>query len=135
LTYLLDTNVCIRLINSSNSAVIARLANQQPENIFISTITQLELYYGAYRSLQTERNLEILQRFFSQFNTISFNSETAKIAGKIRTDLAVSGTPIGPYDLQIAATAIENNFILVTHNTREFSRINGIQLEDWEEES
>jgi tRNA(fMet)-specific endonuclease VapC len=133
LTYLLDTNVCIRLINNSNSAVIKRLANQQPEDIFISSITQLELYYGAYRSLQTEKNLEILHRFFSQFNIISFNSETAKIAGKIRADLAASGTPIGPYDLQIAATAIAKNFILVTHNTREFSRINGLQLEDWEE--
>lgn len=96
MTYLLDTNVCIRLINSSNSAVIARLVNQQPENIFISTITQLELYYGAYSSLETERNLEILQRFFSQFNIVSLESKTAKIACKIRADLAANGTPIGP---------------------------------------
>ncbi|MCC5636220.1 type II toxin-antitoxin system VapC family toxin [Nostoc sp. CHAB 5844] len=133
MTYLLDTNVCIRLINSSSAAVINHLANQQPEDIFISAITQLELYYGAYRSLHTERNLEILERFFSQFNIISFNSEMAKIAGKIRADLAANGIPIGPYDLQIAATAIAKNFILVTHNTREFSRINGLKLEDWEQ--
>lgn len=133
MTYLLDTNVCIRLINNSNSAVIARLANQQPDEIFLSTITQLELYYGAYRSLHTERNLEILQRFFAQFNIVTLDSETARIAGRIRADLAASGTPIGPYDLQIAATAIAKNFILVTHNTREFSRINGLQLENWEE--
>ncbi|MBD2250127.1 type II toxin-antitoxin system tRNA(fMet)-specific endonuclease VapC [Nostoc parmelioides] len=133
MTYLLDTNVCIRLINGSNTTVINRLANQQPEDIFISTITQLELYYGAYRSLKTESNLEILERFFSQFNIILWDSEMAKIAGKIRADLAVSGTPIGPYDLQIATSAIARNFILVTHNTREFSRINGLQLEDWEE--
>lgn len=132
MTYLLDTNVCIRLINNSNSAVIARLANQQPDDIFLSTITQLELYYGAYRSLHTERNLEILQRFFAQFNIVTLDSETARIAGRIRADLAASGTPIGPYDLQIAATAIAKKFILVTHNTREFSRINGLQLEDWE---
>jgi tRNA(fMet)-specific endonuclease VapC len=67
LTYLLDSNVCIRLINNSSPAVTNRLASQQPEDILISTITQLELYYGAYRSVQKERNLEILQLFFSQF--------------------------------------------------------------------
>lgn len=67
MTYLLDSNVCIRLINNSSLAVTNRLASQQPEDILISTITQLELYYGAYRSAQQERNLAILQRFFSQF--------------------------------------------------------------------
>lgn len=133
MTYLLDTNVCIRLINNSSPAVIKRLADKQPEDIFISAITQLELYYGAYRSLQTERNLEILQRFFSQFNICFLDSASAMIAGKIRADLAAIGTPIGPYDLQIAASAIARNFILVTHNTREFSRVKELQLEDWED--
>ncbi len=133
MTYLLDTNVCIRLIDNSSPAVINRLADKQPEDIFISAITQLELYYGAYRSLQTERNLEILQRFFSQFNICFLDSASAMIAGKIRADLAAIGTPIGPYDLQIAASAIARNFILVTHNTREFSRVKGLQLEDWED--
>ncbi|MBE9205591.1 type II toxin-antitoxin system VapC family toxin [Nostoc sp. LEGE 06077] len=132
MTYLLDTNVCIRLINNSHPAVVNRLSSQQPEDIFISAITQLELYYGAYRSSQTEKNLEILQRFYSQFNIIELDSQTAKIAGKIRADLTSRGTPIGPYDLQIAASTIAKNLILVTHNTREFSRINGLQLEDWE---
>jgi tRNA(fMet)-specific endonuclease VapC len=57
------------------------------------------------------------------------------IAGRIRAELATSGTPIGPYDLQIAAIAMANNLILVTHNTKEFNRVNGLQIEDWEEES
>ncbi|MDZ7958187.1 MAG: type II toxin-antitoxin system VapC family toxin [Aulosira sp. DedQUE10] len=134
MTYLLDSNVCIRLINNSSLAVTIRLAAQQPEDILISTITQLELYYGAYRSAQLEKNLEILQRFFSQFTIIHLNMEGAIIAGKIRADLAASGTPIGPYDVQIAAIAMANNLILVTHNTKEFSRVNGLQIEDWEEE-
>jgi tRNA(fMet)-specific endonuclease VapC len=134
LTYLLDSNVCIRLINNSSPAVTTRLASQQPEDILISTITQLELYYGAYRSAQQERNLEILQRFFSQFNIIPLDPEAARIAGKIRAELAASGTPIGPYDVQIAAIAMANNLIVVTHNTKEFSRVNGLQIEDWEEE-
>jgi tRNA(fMet)-specific endonuclease VapC len=134
LTYLLDSNVCIRLINNSSPAVTTRLASQQPEDILISTITQLELYYGAYRSAQQERNLQILQRFFSQFTIIPLEPEAARIAGRIRAELAASGTPIGPYDLQIAAIAMANNLILVTHNTKEFSRVNGLQIEDWEEE-
>lgn len=135
MTYLLDSNVCIRLINNSSPAVTSRLASQQPEDILISTITQLELYYGAYRSAQQERNLQILQRFFSQFTIIPLEPEAARIAGRIRAELAASGTPIGPYDLQIAAIAMANNLILVTHNTKEFSRVNGLQIEDWEEES
>ncbi len=65
MTYLLDSNVCIRLINNSSESVKNRLATKQPENVLISTITQLELYYGAYRSLQQDRNLETLQQFFS----------------------------------------------------------------------
>ena len=132
--YLLDSNVCIRLINNSSPAVTTRLASQQPEDILVSTITQLELYYGAYRSAQQERNLEILQRFFSQFIIIPLDPEAARIAGRIRAELAASGTPIGPYDVQIAAIAMANNLIVVTHNTKEFSRVNGLQIEDWEEE-
>jgi tRNA(fMet)-specific endonuclease VapC len=134
LTYLLDSNVCIRLINNSSPAVKSRLAAQQASDILVSTITQLELYYGAYRSAQIDRNLEILQRFFIQFNIMHFDSESAKIAGRIRADLAAMGTPIGPYDVQIAALALANDLILVTHNVREFNRVDGLQIEDWEED-
>ena len=133
MTYLLDSNVCIRLINNSSRAVTTRLAAQQPEDIYVSTITQLELYYGAYRSAQQSRNLEILQRFFSQFTIIPLDPKAAPIAGRIRAELAAMGTPIGPNDLQIAAIAVANNLILVTHNVREFNRVNGLILEDWEQ--
>ncbi len=109
MTYLLDSNVCIRLINNSSSTVTTRLAAQQPENIYVSTITQLELYYGAYRSVQQERNLEILQRFFNQFTIISLDPKAARVAGRIWAELAVIGTPIGPNDLQIAAIALANS--------------------------
>jgi len=98
----------------------------------ISTITQLELYYGAYRSGQREKNLEILERFFIQFTVILLDLEAARIAGRIRAELAARGTPIGPYDIQIAAIALANNLILVTHNTGEFRRVNGLHIEDWE---
>ncbi len=79
-----------------------------------------------------KKNLEILRRFFNQFHILPLDSKAARMAGKIRADLAASGTPIGPYDLQIAASAMAEKLILVTHNTREFVRVSGLQIEDWE---
>ncbi|MUG99472.1 PIN domain-containing protein [Scytonema sp. UIC 10036] len=133
MSYLLDTNVCIRLLNNTSPAVSARLADKEPEDIYLSTVTQMELYYGTYRSAQVERNLAVLERFFSQFAVLPLDPKSARVAGRIRAELAALGKPIGPYDSQIAAIAIVNNLILVTHNTGEFSRVNGLQIEDWEE--
>jgi tRNA(fMet)-specific endonuclease VapC len=98
----------------------------------LCTIVQIELYYGAYKSLQRQQNLAILERLFNQFTILPFDSRAAQIAGLIRAQLAALGAPIGPYDLQIAAIALANNLILVTHNTREFSRVDGLRFEDWE---
>ena len=132
MSYLLDTNVCIQLLNNANPAVTARLVSQQPENIYLCTVVQLELVYGAYRSARMEQNLALLERFFSQFTLLPLDEQAARIAGQIRAELAAMGTPIGPYDLQIASIALANNLILVTHNVAEFSRVNGLAIEDWE---
>ncbi len=132
MSYLLDTNVCIQLLNNTKAAVTARLVAQQPENIYLCTVAQLELVYGAYRSARTQQNLALLSRFFSQFTMLPLDERAARIAGQIRAELAVIGTPIGPYDLQIASIALANNLILVTHNVSEFSRVNGLAIEDWE---
>ncbi len=133
MTYLLDTNVCIRLLNNSSPAVTSRLACEQSESILLCTVVEIELYYGADRSAQVERNLALLERFFSQFTILPLDEPAARLAEQIRAELAASGTPIGPYDLQIAAIALVNNLVLVTHNTAEFSRVNGLSIEDWEE--
>jgi tRNA(fMet)-specific endonuclease VapC len=132
--YLLDTNVCIKLLNGDAPSVAQRLAQHEPEEICLCTIVQLELYYGAYRGTQTERNISKLSRFFTQFLVLPFDESAAQIAGKVRSQLNTLGTPIGGYDLQIAAIALSHNLILVTHNTREFSRVEGLQWEDWEAE-
>ncbi len=132
MTYLLDTNVCVKLLNNSHPNITARLAAEKPENIFLCTVVQLELIFGAYHSQRVEENLAILERFFSQFRILTLDEQAAKIGGRIRANLATLGTPIGPYDLAIAAIAVANNLILVTHNTREFNRINELQIEDWE---
>lgn len=130
--YLLDTNVCIKLLNKNNIAVVNKLKSHKPEEIYLSTIVQFELYYGAYKSSKLETNLGNLERFFSQFTILPFDEKSAKIAGKIRTELNKLGTPIGVYDLQIASIALANNLILVTHNIKEFSRIENLKYEDWE---
>lgn len=133
MTYLLDTNVCIRLLNNTSPAVRNRLAVEQPENIYLCTVVQVELYYGAYRSANPEPNIALLERFFSQSSILPLDVRAARITGQLRAQLAALGTPIGPYDLQIAAIALANNLTLVTHNTREFSRVEGLRIEDWEE--
>jgi tRNA(fMet)-specific endonuclease VapC len=116
-------------------AVTQRLAQHQPEEMFLCTVTQLELYYGAYRGTKTESNLSKLEQSFSQFVILNFEPSAAKIAGRVRSQLNRLGTPIGGYDLQIAAIALAENLILVTHNTSEFDRIQGLVYEDWETRS
>jgi tRNA(fMet)-specific endonuclease VapC len=130
--YLLDTNACIQFLNKRLSSVTQKITQAPAEHLCLCSPVQMELYYGAYRSSQSERNLAKLVQFFAQFRVLSFDSEAALVMGKIRAQLATKGTPIGPYDLQIAAIAIVNHLILVTHNTREFQRVAGLPLEDWE---
>jgi tRNA(fMet)-specific endonuclease VapC len=132
--YLLDTNVCIKLLNGDVVSVTQKLAQHEPEDICLCTIVQLELYYGAYRGTKTEQNLSKLARFFAQFSVLPFDESAAKIAGKVRAQLNELGTPIGSYDLQIAAISLAHNLTLVTHNTREFGRVQGLVYEDWEVE-
>jgi tRNA(fMet)-specific endonuclease VapC len=130
--YLLDTNTCIQYINQRNSTVLNQLRTKRREDVAICDIVKFELYFGAYKSQRPEKNLAVLSEFFDELLSLPFEQDAAKIAGMIRGDLNKKGTPIGPYDLQIAAIAIANNLILVTHNTREFSRIENLRLEDWE---
>ncbi|MFP5268845.1 type II toxin-antitoxin system tRNA(fMet)-specific endonuclease VapC [Coleofasciculus sp.] len=132
MTYRLDTNVCIRLLNNTSPAVTKRLSAEKPETIYLCTVVQIELVYGAYRSSNPERNLVTLERFFIQFSILPLDEKSAQVAGNIRAHLAALGTPISPYDVQIAAIALANGLILVTHNTGEFSRVNGLGIEDWE---
>ncbi len=130
--YLPDTNVWIHHLNPASSIVKTKLATYPPSQIALCDVVKAELYYGAYKSARREVNLALLETLFSEFSSFAFESEAARIFGHIRADLSHKGTPIGPYDLQIAAIALANDCVLVTHNTGEFSRIAGLKLEDWE---
>ena len=130
--YLLDTNTCIRYLTQRKTSVERLIAILGLSNIAICDVVKQELYYGAYKSQRQIKNIELLREFFSAVIRLPFDGEAAEIAGRGRAKLSKLGTPIGPYDLQIAAIALANGLILVTHNTREFQRILGVQLEDWE---
>ncbi len=105
--------------------------NLRPGDVFLCQIVKAELYYGAYKSSRREQNLALLHRFFAQFQSLPFNNVAVEMYGDIRNELAKCGTPIGPNDLIIAATALAHKVILGTHNTREFNRVPGLLIEDW----
>lgn len=132
MTYLLDTNTCIRFLNPRRSAVPNHLAAVSREAVAICQIVKAELYYGAYKSARRDENLALLAKFFSQFVSLPFDDAAAEAYGRLRAELARRGTPIGPNDLMIAAIALAHDLILITHNTSEFGRVPGLRLEDWE---
>ncbi len=130
--WLLDTNVWVRHLNPAASLVKQRLHQHDLQTLWLCDIVKAELYYGAYKSARQQQNLKLLEKLFTNFPSVSFDDRAARYFGQIRANLQRQGTPIGPYDLQIAAIALANDLTLVTHNTREFSRIDGLRLVDWE---
>jgi len=130
--YLLDTDTCIAVLRGQKNAVDA-IQQISPDQIAISSITRYELTYGALR-LGTKRQkteLAKIEKFLDLIDELPFQKTTAQIAARIRCELEHEGLPIGPMDLQIAATALEANSILVTGNKREFGRIEGLATENW----
>lgn len=133
--YLLDTNTCIQYINRRNQSVYRRITGLSPDDIAICDVVKFELYFGAYNSSRVAENLETLRKFFGDFVSLPFDGQAAKICGRLRSQLKAAGNPIGAYDLQIAAIALANNLTLITHNTAEFSRVDGLEIADWEVEA
>jgi len=130
--YLLDTNVCIQFLQGKNTILLERFASIAQHDKYLCSVVVGELYYGAYKSIRFEENMKKFQQFIVRFPLLNYDLKAAQYFGKFRADLAQRGTPIGPYDLQIAAIAVANGCTLVTHNTDEFSRIADLVLEDWE---
>ena len=130
--YLLDTNACIRILNNSSFPLVARLREHGPDDIFLCSFVKAELIYGAYHSSRLADNLRLLKRFFEPFVSLPLDDHCLEHYGRIRDELERIGTPIGPYDLQIAAIVLTHDLTLITNNTREFGRVAGLQIEDWE---
>ena len=130
--YLPDTNALICFLNPGLSLVKTRLLSVDPKKIRLCSIVKAELYYGAMKSLRSAENMALLDEFFANFGSLPFDDDAAIKYGEVRSDLARLGTPIGPNDLMIAAIALVHDAILVTHNSREFSRVKDLRIEDWE---
>lgn len=130
--YHLDTNACIRVLNGNSPSLVSRLRAHAPARIGMSAIVKAELLYGARHSQRVTQNLRLLERFFAPFASLPFDDRCAEYYGAIRAELARSGSPIGPNDLLIAATARAHDATLISHNLDEFSRVTGLRLEDWE---
>jgi tRNA(fMet)-specific endonuclease VapC len=131
-SYLLDTNTCIRYLNGESEQVRRRLASVSSESVFLCSMVKAELLFGAAKSRSPDRARAALQVFFAPFRSLPFDDAAAAAYAMIRAGLEREGTPIGPNDLVIAATALASRAILVTHNTREFGRVSGLEWEDWE---
>jgi len=131
--YLLDTNACIRYLNGQSETLKFKFQNISPHDIALCSVVKAELLFGAAKSGRPEENLHKLQLFFDHFISLPFDDQAAEEYAIIRSSLEKAGKPIGPNDLMIAAIAIANDVTLITHNTKEFSRVKRLVFEDWEE--
>ena len=127
---LLDTNICIHIINRGASDVVERFKSYKPGDIGVTVITAAELYSGVSKSSQLERNRSALIRFLASLEMIPFTTEAAEHYGKIKARLRSLGTMIGALDCLIAAQAIALKVPLVTNNTSEFKRVPDLMLEN-----
>lgn len=131
MAYLLDTNVCVQLLNGQRG-VIRRLKAAAPDEIKLCAVVLAELAYGAYNSGNVASNVARLQQFAQPYASLPFDDRAGYEYGLIRADLRKRGKPVGANDLMIAAIARAHDLTLVTHNTDEFSHVPGLQLEDWQ---
>ena len=132
MTYLLDTNSCIKYLNGTSENIKRRLESKQPQNIVVCSIVKAELFYGAQKSAKHVENLKKVHKFIDRFISLPFDDKASEKYGEIRSNLEKAGIPIGPNDLFIASIAVANNVTLVTHNIREFKRVKELKAEDWE---
>jgi tRNA(fMet)-specific endonuclease VapC len=131
--YLLDTNICIYIIKKKPESVIKKFSKLKTGSVAISSITLSELYYGVAKSSKPDENMIALIEFISPLEIVDFTNIEALVYGKIRNSLEKKGSPIGAMDLLIASVAKSQDLVLVTNNTREFSRISDLKIENWVE--
>ena len=129
--FCLDTDTCIDAMKGVWPGMAARFERFVPEDFGIPAIVRAELLLGVLKSDNPERTGAVVEGFLAPYELIPFERTAAQKYAEIRHDLEKKGTPIGPNDLVIAATACARNLVLITHNTSEFSRVTGLAIEDW----
>ncbi|PID76478.1 MAG: VapC toxin family PIN domain ribonuclease [Deltaproteobacteria bacterium] len=128
--YLLDTNTVIYFFKGLGR-VAEKLLSKSPQEIAIPSITLYELEVGIAKSNNPQKRKQQLSSLLSHIEVLSFTAKEAKISASIRANLEKNGTPIGAYDTLIAGIALSSNSILVTHNTKEFMKVQNLTIEDW----
>lgn len=132
--YMLDTNICIYTIKHKPPEVIKNFLRHNPDEMCISSITYAELMHGVEKSQSVERNRMAITLFLSAITILPFNQYAAEEYGKVRAELERKGTSIGSMDMLIAGHARAEELVLVTNNTREFFRVENLEVEDWTKE-
>lgn len=133
MTYMLDTNICIYVMNNRPEKVLKRFRDALDSGLCISSITLAELEYGMQHSSNPAKNEQALLRFLAPISILPFGPAAASEYGAIRAKLQAAGKPIGPLDMLIAAHAKSEEMVLVTNNVQEFARVEGLEIENWAE--
>lgn len=129
--YLLDTNVLSDFARGEQ-AVMARLRQEAPSQLSVSVITEMEIEYGLARNPNlAPRVRDVMRTLLNTISVVPFEREDARVAAQLRASLNSQGTPIGAYDVLLAACALRRGLKIVTHDIREFARVGGLGLEDW----
>ncbi|MBI4239038.1 MAG: type II toxin-antitoxin system VapC family toxin [Deltaproteobacteria bacterium] len=129
--YLLDTDICIYILNGGNERLKQRFRQCRTPDIGISAITEAELYYGALHSGHAEKNRDRVRAFLTPFTLCSFDSGAARHFAEMKQALTTKGQPIGIMDLLIAAVARALGLTVVTNNVKHFTRVPGLLVENW----
>ncbi len=129
--YIIDTNVCIYIMNKRPIEVIHKFKQFDVGEICVSTITVSELQYGVAKSKNRRLNEQRVEEFLSPLEILPYDEIATAVYGDIRLELEKSGEPIGPLDLLIAAQALSRNLVLITNNEKEFRRVHNLKVENW----
>lgn len=132
MSYLLDTNTVIGILRGRSPALLAHLAVVPRPLLRTCSVIKAELFYGSLRSARPRENREAQEAFLAGLTSYDFDDAAVEHYARIRAAFETAGTPIGSMDYLIAAIALAHDLVLVTHNTREFGRVPGLNMEDWE---
>lgn len=130
--YILDTDTCIYWLKGDRR-IEKKIIGGAPDNVFITVITECELFYGAYKSGRVAENLEVLKAMRERIKTIHTSADAAPMFGRIKVNLEEMGQTLDDADLLIATIVLASRGILVTNNTSHFKRIPGLRIENWRE--
>lgn len=128
--FMLDTNICIYTLKNKPDRVRDAFVRHQ-DRLCVSTVTAMELIYGAEKSAAPEKNFGIIESFLGRLAVMDYDLHAAEHTGQLRAELQKKGKPIGPYDQMIAGHARSLGLIVVTNNASEFERVPGLRIENW----